>query len=356
MKKYGGYILTVLLSLTVGVVGTALILPKYVKGEEITKTVSEVSISESNTIKDSIQKVYRSVVLIEATNRLGTSTGSGFVYKEDDQYGYILTNNHVVEDATTVKVVNIEGVEIDATVLGTDIYMDIAVLRIDKENVLQVASIGDSKSVELGDTVFTVGSPEGKEYIGTVTKGILSGKSREITVSLSSGGYYIMSLLQTDAAINPGNSGGPLVNINGEVIGINALKLVEDKIEGMGFAIPIEEVMLYVDRLEKGEAIKRPTVGIEMFDASNAYLRRYYNVNVSSNVTEGVVVYRVTPGSPAAIAQLQTGDVIIEVDGSKVDDSTRFRYLLYKHNIGDKMTIKYIRDNKEKKVTVILTQ
>ncbi len=352
MKKYGSYILTVILSMAVGVSVTLAFLPKYQKKEEV-KTVSEVNITETNTIKESIQKVYQAVVVVEASDRTGKVSGSGFIYKEDERYGYILTNNHVVENMTSVKAINIEGIEVAAEVLGTDTYMDIAVLRVRKDFVLQVASIGDSSSMELGDTVFTVGSPEGREYIGTVTKGILSGKNREVTVSLSNG-YYIMSLLQTDAAINPGNSGGPLVNIDGEVIGINSLKLVKDEIEGMGFALPIEEVMLYVDRLERGEKVERPVIGLELFDASNYYLRQYYDLDVQSDINEGVIIYRVTEDSPAERANLQTGDIIFEVDGVKVSDLTHFRYLLYKHSIGDTITIKYERNGKEKEVQVTL--
>ncbi len=356
IKKYGSYVLTVILSMAVGVTGTYFILKDKAIGKEITKTVSEVNITETNTIKSSIKKIYKASVLIEAykNGRLGSS-GSGFVYKQDDQYGYVLTNNHVVENTTSVKVINVEGVEVDAIVLGTDVYMDIAVLRIPKDAILQVATIGDSSNSELGDTVFTVGSPEGREYMGTVTKGILSGKDREVTVKLSNGSY-IMSVLQTDAAINPGNSGGPLVNINGEVIGINSLKLVEDEIEGMGFALPIEEVMLYVDRLEKGEQITRPTVGLELIDATNSYLLGYYQMNVNTDVTEGAIIYRVVDNSPAALAGLKSGDVIMAVDGNKVTDVTHFRYLLYKHSIGEEMKVTYIRDGKEATLVVKLTQ
>ncbi len=356
IKKYGGYIVTVILSMVVGITGTYFIMKNTVKNTEITKTVSEVSITESNTIKSSIEKIYKATVLIESYQRgKVASSGSGFIYKQDDKYGYVLTNNHVVESSTNVKVINAEGVEVDAEVLGTDVYMDIAVLRISKDAILQVATIGDSSNSSLGDTVFTVGSPEGREFMGTVTKGILSGKDREVAVKLSNGSY-IMSVLQTDAAINPGNSGGPLVNINGEVIGINSLKLVEAEIEGMGFALPIEEVMLYVDRLEAGQKIERPTIGVELFDVSNTYMLRYYQINLSDNIEEGVFIYRVVDNSSAAEAGLKSGDVITAVDGIKVSDVTHFRYLLYKHSIGDTIKVTYIRDGKENTMNVKLNK
>lgn len=356
IKKYGGYVLTVILSMIVGITGTYFIMKNNIKNTEITKTISEVSITEENTIKSSIDKIYKATVLIESYQRGKVAgSGSGFIYKQDDKYGYVLTNNHVVESATNVKVINAEGVEVDAEVLGTDVYMDIAVLRISKDSILQVATIGDSSNSSLGDTVFTVGSPEGREFMGTVTKGILSGKDREVAVKLSNGSY-IMSVLQTDAAINPGNSGGPLVNINGEVIGINSLKLVEAEIEGMGFSLPIEEVMLYVDRLEAGQKIERPTIGLELFDVANTYMLQYYQIKLSDDIKEGVLIYRVVDNSAASNAGLKSGDVITAVDGTKVSDVTHFRYLLYKHSIGDTIKITYIRDGKESTMDVKLNK
>lgn len=361
MRKYLGYVITVIVSLLVGVGGTVLILKPYMNSDEktietIEKTVKEINITETDSLATAIEKVYDSVVVIEGYSRGRlASSGSGFVYKLDDNYGYILTNNHVVEDCNLVKIVNNEGVEVEADVLGLDVYLDIAVLKIAKESVLSVASLGSSSDIAIGDTVFTVGSPNGREYIGTVTKGIISGLNREVTVSLSNG-YYIMSVLQTDAAINPGNSGGPLVNINGEVIGINSLKLVEDEIEGMGFAIPIEEVQIYLDRLEQGEEITRPTIGLELIDIGSSYQQAFYQIQVDSTITEGAVVVSVISNSPAAKAGFKKGDVITSVNGNKVLDVTHFRYLLHKNKIGDTITVIYNRNGTEKTVEVLLTQ
>lgn len=361
MKKYFGYIITVIISMAVGVSCTLLVLQPRLNNtkkeiEMVEKTVKQISITESDTLEAAIEKVYDSVLVIEGYSRGRlASSGSGFVYKLDDKYGYVLTNNHVVEDCTSVKIINNEGVEVDAEVLGSDVYLDIAVLKIDKESVLSVATLGTSSNMAIGDTVFTVGAPNGREYMGTVTKGIISGLNREVTVSLSNG-YYIMSVLQTDAAINPGNSGGPLVNINGEVIGINSLKLVEDEIEGMGFAIPIEEVQLYIEKLENGEKIERPTIGLELIDIGSRYQQEYYQIKIDSRITEGVVVVSVVPMSPAAKAGFEKGDVIISVNGVKVTDVTHFRYLLHKNEIGDTITIVYNRKGIEKTVNVTLTQ
>ena len=237
--------------------------------EETTKIVKDVTVTEADTIKESIDKVYDSVVLLESyrAGRL-VGSGTGFVYKINDTDAYIITNHHVIDNSDEVKMTNSKKGEFKVTILGSDEMSDLAVLSVPKEGALKAAEIGKSDQVELGDTVFTVGSPLGKQYMGTVTKGILSGKSRTISVQLTNGSF-IMEVLQTDAAINPGNSGGPLLNINGEVIGVNSLKLVEDEIEGMGFAIPVEIVMGAVGRLEKGEKIIRPLLGIEMLDVSN---------------------------------------------------------------------------------------
>ena len=361
MKKYLGYIVTVLLSIMVGVGTTVFVLKPQQNTnkkeiETIEKTVQEVNITESDSLEMAIEKVYDAVVVIEgySKGRLASS-GSGFVYKIDNNYGYILTNNHVVEDCTSVKVVNNEGIEIDATVLGTDVYLDIAVLRIAKESVLSVATLGNSADIAIGDTVFTVGAPNGREYMGTVTKGIISGLNREVKVSLSNG-YYIMSVLQTDAAINPGNSGGPLVNINGEVIGINSLKLVEDEIEGMGFAIPIEEAQIYLERLEQSEEIKRPTIGLELIEIGSSYQQSYYQIKIDSSIKNGAVVVSVVPNSPAFIAGFQKGDVIVSVNNVKVNDVTHFRYLLHKNEIGDTISVTYNRNGVENTVDVLLTQ
>ena len=227
------------------------------------QVIKNINIIEEDSIKMSIDKVYDSVLVIEAYSIDGkSSTGSGFVYKIDNKYGYVLTNFHVVKDTESIMVINNNLEENAAKLLGYDELTDLAVLGIDKNKVSLVATLSKA-DINIGDTVFTVGSPEGKQYQGTVTKGIVSGLNREITTTIGSEDY-IMNVIQTDAAINPGNSGGPLVNINGEVIGINSLKIVQNEIEGMGFAIPIDEVILYTDRLEKGIEIKRPYIGIEL--------------------------------------------------------------------------------------------
>lgn len=356
MKQKESYILNVLLAVIVGVLGTIIYFDVFKEDEKVTvdRTSKNVTVTETNTIKSAIDKVYDSVVVIEVATRTGSGSGSGFVYKIDGDTGYIITNHHVVDGANTIYVTNSEGKQAEATMLGSDEYSDIAVLAVPSDFVVGIAAIGDSTKVELGDTVFTVGSPLGSKYQGTVTKGIISGKDRQVTVSLTNGSF-IMEVLQIDAAINPGNSGGPLVNMNGEVIGVNSLKLVEDEIEGMGFALPIELVMTSVESLEKGEKIVRPQIGVQMMDVDNAYLLARQQIRLDSDITTGVVIVAAESGKPAANAGLQKGDVIIELNGSKIVDSAHFKYILYKYSVGDAVTVKYIRDGKEKETEIELT-
>lgn len=359
MKQKTTYIVTIILSMFVGIAGTIATIHFFPLSKEVKeKTVKSVSITETNSIKEAVSKIYNAVVVIESyQNGRQTGSGSGFVYKKDDKQGYVITNHHVIEDATEVKVVNMDGQTIDAKVLGSDEYADIAVLSMNADGVMAVAEIGVSSELELGDTLFTVGTPVDNAYRGTVTKGILSGKERTVSVSSNSGnGSYVMSVLQTDAAINPGNSGGPLVNINGEVIGVNSLKLVEDEIEGMGFAIPIELVMVSVEKLEKGEKIERPVVGVSLLDVSNTYALYMNRINLDKNITYGAVIVNVEPNSVAEKGGLKAGDVVTEINGEKIEDVAHFRYNLYKYNIGDKIKVTYNRDGKKGEATLTLSE
>lgn len=311
------------------------------KEEVVIPTYTEVTFKEENSLRSSIEKIYDSVVVIETFDSRGNKigTGSGFCYKKDD-IAYFITNNHVIENSNSIQIINMENKSYKATILGKDDYLDIAILSADKEASLQVATLSNSSSIYLGDTVFTIGSPLGYKYMGTITKGILSGKNRKVTISTSSGNY-IMEVLQTDAAINPGNSGGPLVDINGEVIGVNSLKLVQDEIEGMGFAIPIELITESLSKLENGEVIIRPILGIEISD-NNRY--------------NGVYINNVDALYPAGLAGLKRGDYIISIDGEDIENSAHFRYIIYQHKIGDTIHVTYIRDGVTYETKVDLTK
>lgn len=320
----------------------------------ITKNGTQVY--EKASLAPSVEKIYDAVVVVEGfvKNNLA-STGTGFVYKVDDKYGYILTNHHVIESMESITVTMTNEKEVEATLLGSDQYLDLAVLRIAKENVTLVATIGSSENMNLGDTVFTVGSPMGYDYRGSVTSGILSGKDRMVSVAVtSSNNDWIMRVLQIDASINPGNSGGPLLNVNGEVIGICSMKLVDDKIEGMGFAIPIEYAMSHADTLEKGENISWPVLGISMVNVTDISTLRYYGISIDKNIKEGTVVLDVSADSGADKAGIKKGDVITKINGQATKDSAYLRYELYQHQAGDTIEITFVRNNKEHTVNVKL--
>lgn len=320
------------------------------------KNIKTTTVEEVSDLKTAINNVYESVVYIEVSGDRTSSSGSGFVYKTDDKYGYILTNYHVIESGKKFRVTFNDGTEIDAEYVNGDEYYDIAILKIAKDKIKNVATIGDSSTLELGDTVFTVGAPLGKDYMGTITKGIVSGINRMVSVSLTSGSY-LMEVIQTDASINSGNSGGPICNIKGEVIGITSSKLIGSGVEGMGFAIPMNSVMEIISSIEGGKEIVRPYVGVQLVDLSNTFaLQYYYNIKIGSDVTFGAVLNYVEENKPAAKAGLKVGDVIVELDGEKVEDVTHFKYLLYKHTVGDSIKVKYYRENKLNETTINLTE
>lgn len=322
------------------------------------RTISETKVTEE-AMEDAINKVYDAVLCIEVVSSDGTiiSSGTGFVYDKDDKYGYVLTNAHVVSDGNNVQGVLSNNNTVSLTLLGFDSYTDLAVLRMDVKDVLQVASIGSSENIEVGNTLFTVGAPMGAKYAGTVTKGILSGKDRLLETSTSNGlsnDSYIVKVLQTDAAISPGNSGGPLVNLAGDVIGITSLKLVDNKVEGMGFAIPIEDAMNYVDYLEQGKEIQRPVMGVQILDLTNRYVLYRYNVNIPKNVDSGIYLVEVNSGYPASDAGLKSGDIITAINGEKVTTTAEFKYELYKYSVGDMVEVTYYRNGKENVTNVKL--
>jgi len=314
-------------------------------------------IIDNTGISAAVDKVYDAVVMIKnyEGNQLA-STGSGFVYKVDKKYGYIMTNEHVVEGASSLSVVMTNKKEVSATKLGGDEYLDIAILRIPVEYVLKVATIGNTENLKLGDTIFTIGSPVGEEYYNTVTSGIISGIDRLVTVSVNAQSDWLMKVSQVDAAINPGNSGGPLMNSNGEVIGVNSLKLVDNSIEGMGFSIKIEDAMAHVDKLEKSQPIERPMLGISLLNASDTRALANYGITLKDGINSGVVVVEVVTGTGASKSGLEKGDVITKIDNEEIINAAYLKYALYKYNAGDKIEVTYNRNGKEKTTTVTLSK
>ena len=325
------------------------------KGESDGNVKVERNVTVTDTgINEGIENVYNSVVVVEnyRDNKL-TGIGSGFIY---DSEGYIMTNHHVIDKASKINVILMDGESLEATLIGSDEYADIAVLKIDKKYVKSVVKIGNSDNTKLGDTVFTIGSPMSSTYAGTVTRGILSGKNRMVEVSVKSNtNDYIMNVMQTDAAINPGNSGGPLCNINGEVIGVNTMKIVESEIEGIGFAIPIEDAIAYAKQILSGEKIKRAYLGISMGDigTSNYYLRKE-NIVLDKSIEKGVVIIGLSETGPCGRAGMLKGDVIIKIGKYDVKNVAELKYYLFKYKPEDIVDIVIIRGTEQKTYKVTL--
>lgn len=281
------------------------------------------------------------------------------MYKVENGKAYLLTNNHVISKAEDVYITFTDGTIVKADVVGADVYSDIAVLSVSDEYGKNIAELGKSEDLRLGDTVFAIGAPLDSAYSWSVTRGIVSGKDRLVEVELTSGNTktpMVVKTIQTDAAINNGNSGGPLANANGEVIGITSIKLASEAIEGMGFAIPIEDALDIADELTTGKEVERPYLGVYMLDIMQAYYsREYYEIIRDANVTKGVIVTEVEPKSSAALAGIEENDIITKIDGKEIASSAYLRYYLFKHKAGDEMKATIIRNNKEIDIKIKLT-
>ena len=369
MKKNNKIILPLLVFVAFisGAAWSYLVLNQLTDGKIKTSSnnYADIKISE-NSIANAVDKVYDATVVVSSyKGDAPVSTGTGFIYKQDGSTSYIMTNYHVISGGDSAKVIFSDGSMADTKILGGETYSDIAVLNISSSNVKQVATIGNTEDIRLGDTVFAVGAPLGDTYSGTVTKGILSGKDRLVAVSFSGNtSDYYMKVIQTDTALNPGNSGGPLCNVNGEVIGVNSLKLTEEKnsststysVEGMGFAIPIEDALYYAGIIEKGQSVQRPYIGISMLDITDSYYLWQSGVTIPQGVTSGVAILEVVSSSPAEKAKLQKGDIIIKIENEDITSVAELRYELYKHSPGDKITITYNRNGKEYKTELTLEE
>ncbi|CAI2550402.1 PDZ domain-containing protein [Lactobacillus kunkeei] len=291
------------------------------------------------------------------------SEGSGVIYKKSGNAAYIVTNNHVVSGASAIQVLLSNGKQLEAKVVGTDSVTDLAVLKINGSMIKSVASFGNSDNIKVGETSLAIGSPLGSAYASSLTQGIISAKKREVPLTGSNGQATgnTATVIQTDTAINPGNSGGPLINLAGQVIGINSMKLASDSegtsVEGIGFAIPSNEVVKIINQLVKNGKIERPALGIQYVDLTNIAVSQQKSIlKLPSSVENGVVVYTVTKNSPAENAGLKKYDVIVELAGKKISSQDEVKNILYSQKLGSTVSIKYYRDGKLKTGTIKLTE
>jgi serine protease Do len=327
------------------------------------------SASSSSSIADTVEHLSKTIVGIvnyqqqQSRNFYGGSntsqdvesgTGSGVIFQKNADSAYIVTNNHVVEGATKLEVSLYNGEKVSAEVVGTDALTDLAVIKIDAKYAEVTAEFGDSSTLRPGDQVYAIGNPLGLDLSRTVTQGIVSAINRNISVSTSAGTWET-TVIQTDAAINPGNSGGALINPQGLVIGINSLKISESGVEGLGFAIPSNDLIPIVNELVENGKIERPYLGVGLADLEQ--VPQMYLQNLPSSVQDGVMITAVEPNSAAANGGLKAQDVIVSMNGTKIADSSELRKYLYSEvSNGDEIKIEVYRDGEPTTLTVKLAK
>ena len=328
-------------------------------GTEITKVVAEVK----NAVVSVINKQSTSRNNLYGTQQTGgelatASEGSGVIYKNEDGYAYIVTNYHVIAKSQELEVLLADGTREKAELVGSDQWTDLAVIRIANTNVSTVAEFANSDEVEVGQTAIAIGSPLGSEFATSVTQGIVSATNRAVATDVDGDGQedWVVTAIQTDAAINPGNSGGALINSAGQVIGINSMKISKSSVEGMGFAIPSNEVVSIIKQLEENGKITRPALGISMVNLTSVNTRVIQQMNLPADVKSGVVIAEVDSKGSAKAAGLQAYDVIVEMDGQKIEGIQNLRKVLYSHKVGDKMEVTYYRNGQKQTTTISLTE
>lgn len=289
-----------------------------------------------------------------------SGSGSGAIYKTekkgDKTIVTIITNYHVVTNSKTVGVLFANEQTVEGTVLGGDVYTDLAVVQVEVEFSVEAFTLGDSSTLSSGEWVLAIGSPLGFDFSGTVTEGIISGKDRVVGVDLDGDGTndWDMLVLQTSAAINPGNSGGPLINLNGELIGINSMKIAKNNVEGMGFAIPVNEVIPIVEQLIEKGTVERPLIGLSGRNLSDYSTAHKSYLGLPLDIENGVVVVEVIKDGAAYKAGIKEGDIVVKIGDIDVETFKDFRIGLYQHQSGDEVEVGIIRDGKSETITVTL--
>ena len=288
------------------------------------------------------------------------SSGSGVIYKKSGNTAYVVTNNHGVNGAKKLSVILSDGTNVNAEVVGTDVWTDLAVLKISGDNVTATMDFADSDKIAVGETAFAIGSPLDVNLSNTVTKGIVSAVNRQIPMDVDGDGKndWNQTVIQTDAAINPGNSGGALINNEGKLIGINESKIAKAtsnvSAEGIGFGIPSNEVKLITEQLEQSGKVIRPALGVQLVSV-NTVDRDTLKSQLNFEGKQGVVVRYVENGTPASQAGIEKYDIITKLNGEDVKDVAAVRkYLFEKSKIGDTVTVTYYRNGKENTTSVVV--
>ncbi|ASN03827.1 S1C family serine protease [Virgibacillus necropolis] len=385
-KKRKNWLFPVLIGIIIGVLVVVIAMPSLLKSnafpqawmnddqsedEDVNQESgsSYVNVDVSTQITDVVDKVAPAVVgVVNIQQQMDfwqqqesqAGTGSGVIYKKENGNGFVITNHHVVSGADTVEIVLSDDTHIEAEILGSDLFSDLAVLRIDGKHVKQVIQMGSSDNVKVGEPAIAIGNPLGMMFSGSVTQGVISGKQRTIPQDFNQDGRadWQAEVLQTDAAINPGNSGGALINIKGQLIGINSMKINETAVEGIGFAIPIDIARPLVNELEKQGEITRPYLGVEIYSLDEVPQTEWDStLNLPKGVKGGVYVWSVERLSPADNAGLERLDVITHVDGKEVLNMIDLRKILYQEKeVGDDLKVTFYRDSEKQTATIKLGQ
>ena len=384
-KKGVTFLIIILIGFLSGALGSFAILQLYQKqgsqaANNTTNTVTQTSYKNENATTQAVNKVKDAVVSVitYSANRQNSvfgndetdtdtdsqqvaSEGSGVIYKKNDKDAYLVTNTHVINGASKVDIRLADGTKVPGEIVGSDTFSDIAVVKISSEKVTTVAEFGDSSKLNVGETAIAIGSPLGSEYANTVTQGIISSLNRNVSLKSQDGQAISTKAIQTDTAINPGNSGGALVNIEGQVIGINSSKISSTSavagsaVEGMGFAIPSNDVVEIINQLEKDGKVTRPALGISMADLNSLSSSATSKLDLPDEVKSGVVVGSVQKGMPAD-GKLQENDVITEIDGKEISSKTDIQTNLYSHSIGDTIKVTFYRGKEKKTEELKLTK
>lgn len=329
-----------------------------------TVTVQKTSTNTSNSIADTVEKASKAIVGIvniqeQQANFYANSedvesgTGSGVIFQKNNGKALVVTNNHVIEGAQKIEVSLYNGKKTSAKLIGADALTDLAVLEIDAKNVTTVLDFGDSSTLRPGDQVLAIGNPLGLDFSRSVTQGIVSATDRTISVTTSAGDWDL-NVIQTDAAINPGNSGGALINTAGQVMGINSLKISESGVEGLGFAIPSNDLVPIINEIVEKGKVERPYLGVALSSLNE--IPQAYLKNIHQDIKEGAIITQIDPNSAAAKAGLKVEDIIVSINGNKIENTSDLRKYLYsKIKIGDTIKLEVYQNGKIKTVEVKLT-
>ena len=379
LKKIGTLSLIFVVGFLGGILGTFLTLQvshssnATTESKQVRSTTVKTAYKNTTSTSQAVDKVKNAVVSVityadssnqdlftndEHSDSQISSEGSGVIYKKDGKYAYLVTNTHVISGAKKVDILLADGNKVPGEVVGSDVYSDIAVVRISADKAKDVAEFGDSNQLTVGETAIAIGSPLGTDYANSVTQGIISSQGRNVNLKADNGQNISTRALQTDAAINPGNSGGPLINIQGQVIGITSSKIStngQTSVEGMGFAIPANDVVNIIKQLEENGKVVRPALGIQMMDLANLSTSDLSKLKLPEKISGGVIVRSTLDNMPAS-DKLQRYDVITKIDDTDIESTADLQSALYSHQIDDTIKVTFYRDGEQEKTTIKLTK